>query len=69
MRKSIMRLFRIKYDLIEPSGLLMNPLTEQFSCQLPPIRNFSGYEREFIGADLSGMDGACSCLPRTRSFR
>ena len=65
-----MRLFPLKRYLIEPSGLLKNPLTE-LTVQLPPLRNFSGsYEKEFIlGADLSGVDGTCSCLPRTRSFR
>ena len=54
--------------LIEPT-LLKNPLNR--AVQLPPVRNFSGsYEKEFIlGADLSGVDGTCSCLPRTRSFR
>lgn len=64
-----MRLFPLNRYLIEPSGLLKNPLNR--AVQLPPVRNFSGsYEKEFIlGADLSGVDGTCSCLPRTRSFR
>lgn len=69
MKNKIIRLFPLKRYLIEPSGLLKNPLNR--AVQLPPVRNFSGsYEREFIlGADLSGVDGTCSCLPRTRSFR